>query len=154
MMPAPSPAPRSTMTRWPEPTSIRTPPGTMPTRYSSFLISLGTPTIIATSSTGARLHHKRLSFEPREPRLVPGPEDELGDQVVRVVRELGVAQPLLAQILLAVDVGVRAPGVPAKFLVDHRRAPGKFRVCLLHVDHSSIGIKRLPQAEGHHPPVH
>src|SRR5262249_13047896 len=42
-MALPSPAPVSTRTRWPAPTSARTPAGGIPTPYSRGLISLGTP---------------------------------------------------------------------------------------------------------------
>ncbi len=44
-MPEPTPALVSTRTVWPALVSARTPAGTMPTRYSRVLISLGTPTI-------------------------------------------------------------------------------------------------------------
>src|SRR5580698_10409026 len=43
--PLPSPASRSTSTRCPRDTRLRTPAGVMPTRYSRVLISFGTPTI-------------------------------------------------------------------------------------------------------------
>src|SRR2546425_8040481 len=76
--PEPIPAPCSTSTLWPSPTSDSTPAGTSATRFSAVLISLGTPTIIASpssshgaanSSCGARLvfafgakPYNRLSF--------------------------------------------------------------------------------------------
>src|SRR5687768_18009522 len=43
-MAEPSPAPRWTTTSWPRSTSSRTPDGVSATRYSSVLISVGTPT--------------------------------------------------------------------------------------------------------------
>ncbi len=46
LKPEPTPAPASTMTVWPAATKSLTPFGVMPTRYSSFLISLGQPTIM------------------------------------------------------------------------------------------------------------
>src|SRR4051812_20654850 len=45
-MPLPSPAPDSIRTAWPSCVSSSTPTGSIATRYSSALISLGTPTII------------------------------------------------------------------------------------------------------------
>src|SRR5690606_18243597 len=42
--PAPSPAPRCTSTWWPRADSSRVPAGVRPTRYSWFLVSVGTPT--------------------------------------------------------------------------------------------------------------
>src|SRR5258708_23182294 len=44
--PEPTPAPCSTSTLWPSPTSDSTPAGTSATRCSAVLISLGTPTIM------------------------------------------------------------------------------------------------------------
>src|SRR3954453_4381539 len=49
-MPDPSPAPDWTTTLWPRSTSSRTPAGVIATRYSSVLISLGTPIFIARDS--------------------------------------------------------------------------------------------------------
>src|SRR4051794_23714005 len=49
-MPEPSPAPACTTTEWPRSTSSRTPAGVSATRYSSVLISEGTPTFISTNS--------------------------------------------------------------------------------------------------------
>src|SRR5487761_2212189 len=45
-MDEPTPAPRSMSTRWPAPLNSRAPAGGRATRYSSVLISLGTPMII------------------------------------------------------------------------------------------------------------
>src|SRR5439155_1684237 len=63
-MPEPSPAPDWTMTLCPWAASSRTPAGVSATRYSSDLISLGTPTLIdllrSTSSSRARARAGRL----------------------------------------------------------------------------------------------
>src|SRR6187431_288219 len=67
----PSPAPCCTRTSCPWSTSSRTPEGVMATRYSSVLISVGTPTFMDLSSRrvgddhAMRLHHvHRGSGEP------------------------------------------------------------------------------------------
>src|SRR4051794_28206777 len=52
----PDPAPRSITTSWPRSTNSRTPAGVIATRYSSVLISHGTPILIAVSS----LHERRM----------------------------------------------------------------------------------------------
>src|SRR5712692_5410945 len=70
--PEPIPAPCSTSTLWPSPTSDSTPAGTSATRFSSVLISLGTPTI--------------MPAPPAPPRSV-GPEPDHG--LALGVEELG-----------------------------------------------------------------
>src|SRR5258706_2873783 len=49
-----SPALVSTKTRWPREESSRTAAGIMPTRYSLFLISLGTPIFMSAPSVASR----------------------------------------------------------------------------------------------------
>src|SRR6266576_2148071 len=58
--PDPSPAPCSTSTVWPSPTSDSTPAGTSATRFSAVLISLGTPTIMPAPSYVVRRYVVRV----------------------------------------------------------------------------------------------
>src|SRR6185295_9158052 len=91
--PLPSPAPFSTSTLWPARESAPTPAGTMPTRYSRVLISLGMPMI-----TGPPPDEVGAAFSTREgsaSRSGGGGEGEaehldgIGEAVGR-----GVADPL------------------------------------------------------------
>src|SRR3712207_3943533 len=64
-MDEPSPAPACTTTSWPCSTSSRTPAGVSATRYSSVLISVGTPTFMRVPlSVG-----DQLSPAQREPEV-------------------------------------------------------------------------------------
>src|SRR5256885_6094658 len=60
--PEPIPAPCSTSTECPSPTSDSTPAGTRATRFSAVLISLGTPTIIDRKSTRLNSSHLVISY--------------------------------------------------------------------------------------------
>src|SRR5215831_592575 len=67
-MPLPCPAPAWTTTLWPARVSSSTPTGSRATRYSSVLISLGTPTIIA-SPPGKGLVHSEKSRRVNQGRF-------------------------------------------------------------------------------------
>src|SRR5512139_3203699 len=69
-IPEPTPAPCSMRTSWPARTRVATPPGLMPTRDSSLLISLGIPTITVSPLPSPRgnLHHER---GPRHAPVAP-----------------------------------------------------------------------------------
>src|SRR4051794_39637945 len=104
-MPLPSPAERSTNTVCPALTSALTPAGTRPTRYSLFLISFGTPTIIAGSllsvARGDRCRPRGLDGvalgHAAHPRVAPlgrvrlRVDDELAAAVGRVAGKARVA---------------------------------------------------------------
>src|SRR4051794_7548531 len=66
----PSPAPACTSTSWPCAVSSRTPAGVIATRNSSGLISVGTPTLIATPPRRrSRASQRQLPPAQREPEL-------------------------------------------------------------------------------------
>ena len=62
----PSPAPASISTSWPCSTISRTPAGVIATRYSSGLISVGTPIFIATSSLARSASQNSIRSWARE----------------------------------------------------------------------------------------
>src|SRR5690349_23786756 len=99
-MPEPSPAPDWTTTLWPRSTSSRTPAGVSATRYSSVLISVGTPTFTSTNShsLGCLCQHGPQHVLDLLPLL--GPRDqrrgELDDRVAAVVGARD--QPALEQL--------------------------------------------------------
>src|SRR5256885_16444799 len=69
--PEPRPAPCSTSTLCPSPTSDSTPAGTSATRFSAVLISLGTPTIMLSPSYVVRCYVVRvLVWHPVQPGVV------------------------------------------------------------------------------------
>src|SRR4051794_7445409 len=87
----PSPAPACTSTSWPRPVSSRTPAGVIATRNSSVLISVGMPTLIASSClSSSRLpgsSHDALSCVGH--LEAAGAPLELGEQIVGVDAGLG-----------------------------------------------------------------
>src|SRR5581483_1505841 len=74
-IPDPRPAPACTTTLWPCSTSVRTPAGIMPTRYSRVFTSVGQPTIIFIFSVGkwaANISRARVRSQSRDALLAVG----------------------------------------------------------------------------------
>ena len=72
--PLPSPAVRCTRTSWPCLTSSATPAGVRATRFSLFLISLGTPIIIARSGENVKGELAWAKIAGRAPAAPPRPK--------------------------------------------------------------------------------
>ena len=80
--PMPSPAPRSTMTSWPCRTTSFTLSGVRPTRYSWFLISLGTPMSMEAASLLCEMYGgspapgvRPRALPPSSGSITPGAHD-------------------------------------------------------------------------------
>src|SRR3954449_8813653 len=106
----PSPAPACTTTSWPCSASSRTPAGVSATRYSSVLISVGTPTFKARSFPSG----DELAPAQREPevdavaRRVEGAPGQLLDAPDPVAQRVAVAVELARRLLpLAVALDER-----------------------------------------------
>src|SRR3954447_11385420 len=100
----PEPAPCCTSTSWPRSTSSRTPAGVNATRYSSVLISVGTPTFMGVSNlswVGTVSVHERAAAQ-REPEL-----DAIAGAGEVAPRQLLDLADAVAQ---RVPVAVQAPG--------------------------------------------
>src|SRR5260221_498802 len=102
----PSPAPASISTRWPCSAISRTPAGVIATRYSSGLISGGTPTIIARS----RPH--QLPRPQRQPELDP----VVGTGKGAPGQRFDLAHPVTQRVAMAVDLAGGA--LPLTVLLD------------------------------------
>src|SRR5829696_8162326 len=97
-MAEPSPAPACTYTSWPWSVSSRTPDGVSATRYSSVLISAGTPTFIGPLSVVVGLADD-LAAAQREPELdavARGGEVAAGEL-------LDLADPIAQRVAVAVE---------------------------------------------------
>src|SRR5881398_1530669 len=107
-MPDPSPAPACTTTLWPCATSSRTPAGVRATRYSSDLISVGTPTLIDL------LTGHELTPAQREPEL----DAVAGARQVAPGELFDLANPVAQRVAMA----VKAPGggLPLPVALDER----------------------------------
>src|SRR5215211_300382 len=109
-MAEPSPAPACTTTSWPCSTSSRTPDGVSATRYSSVLISVGTPTFISSSRRGV----DQLTPAEGEPEV-----DAIARRVERPAGQLLHAADPVAQRM---TVAVQAPrgALPLPVALDER----------------------------------
>src|SRR5688572_13313193 len=98
----PWPAPDWTSTSWPCSTSSRTPAGVSATRYSSVLISVGTPTF---TLDPFRRSSNQLAPAEREPevdpiaRRVQRPAGQLLDPPNAVAQRMAVAEELARRAL-------------------------------------------------------
>src|SRR5436853_7243657 len=106
----PSPAPRSTRTRWPWATSSRTPSGVSATRFSPGLVSDGTPTI----TPGRDPSRQRLPGQAQT-------DDRLGVDDVAAPHEAGhlvQPHPHDAHVALLHAAGLAGAGVQVQGQVD------------------------------------
>src|SRR5579862_5829515 len=120
------PAPRCTSTSWPRSASSRTPAGVVDTRYSSALISAGTPTFTIPPCVGAvraasrvsscRRHRtaEQLTAAQREPEL-----DPVLDAVEAPARQLLDARHPVAQRVPVAEQRTRG-GLPVSVVLEER----------------------------------
>src|SRR5262245_2229897 len=106
----PSPAPDCTSTSCPRSVSSRTPAGVSDTRYSSVLISVGTPTFIASLDPSSWVH--QLARPQREPELDPVP----GLRQVAAGELLHPPDPVAQRVPVAVELARGA--LPLAVLLD------------------------------------
>src|SRR5215211_8838087 len=107
-MEEPSPAPAWTTTSWPCSTSSRTPEGVSATRYSSVLISVGTPTFIWSSLSRCSLRVDQLASPQREPEV-----DAIARGVQRPPGQLLHAADAVAEgVTMAVELARRPLPLP------------------------------------------
>src|SRR5438552_3713033 len=106
-MPEPSPAPACTTTEWSWATSSRTPAGVSATRYSSDLISVGTPTL-----TRSPLDGDQLAAAKGEPEL----DAVTGARQVATRELLDLANPVAQRVAVAVEPPRR--GLPLPVALD------------------------------------
>src|SRR5215217_6310668 len=108
-MAEPSPAPACTTTSCPCSTSSRTPEGVSATRYSSVLISVGTPTFIRSSRLGSRgSRADQLASPQGEPEV-----DAVARGVQRPAGQLLHAADAVAQgVTMAVELARRPLPLP------------------------------------------
>src|SRR4051812_16477301 len=111
----PSPAPAWTRTSWPCSTSSRTPAGVSATRYSSVLISVGTPTF---TLDPFRRSSNQLAPAEREPEVDPVARriqrapGELLDPPDAVAKGMAMAEQLprgALPLAVALDEGLQGP---------------------------------------------
>src|SRR5215213_4135601 len=114
-MAEPSPAPACTTTSCPCSTSSRTPDGVSATRYSSVLISVGTPTLIRYSRLGSRgSRADQLASPQGEPEV-----DAIARGVQRPAGQLlDAADPVAQGVPVAVELARRA--LPLAVALDER----------------------------------
>src|SRR5919204_4161685 len=106
-MAEPSPAPLWTTASWPASASSRTPAGVRATRYSSALISVGTPTLIAAPSS---------SHELASPQRQPELDAVAGARQVASRQLLNLADPVAQRV--AVTVQPLGGALPLAVLLD------------------------------------
>src|SRR3954452_15997715 len=105
-MAEPSPAPACTTTSWPCSASSRTPEGVSATRYSSVLISVGTPTFIWSSRRWS------WSYELASPEGEPE-VDAIAGGVQRAAGQLlHPANPVAQRVSMAVELARRPLPLP------------------------------------------
>src|SRR4051812_9516808 len=104
----PTPAPAWTTISWPCSTSSRTPDGVIATRYSSVLISVGTPTFTVFLSTVGKLVADELAPSQGEPEV-----DAVAGGVERAAGQLlDPADAVAKRVPVTVELARRALPLP------------------------------------------
>src|SRR4051812_22154636 len=129
-MAEPSPAPAWTTTRWPRATSSRTPVGVRPTRCSSALISVGTPTIVMPHSSPIPRPSCNLHDASAEVSVVTM---DIDDRIIGLLVRNGRAS--FAQI--ANEVGLSAHAVAER--VRRLEARGAIQGYTARIDQGEVG---------------
>ena len=126
----PVPAPAWTSTVWPRAVSSRTPAGVRPTRCSSSLISVGTPTTVMGEWSQSA---DRLARLDRRCAVVSVVSDEIDDHIIQLLIRNGRAP--FAQI--ASEVGLSAHAVAER--VRRLEARGAIQGYTARVDQTQLG---------------